>query len=72
VAGALRPGGRFVLGDVVLPPDVSAAVIPLTAGWDKPSTVAEQVGWMEDAGLVVTVRWQEDDLALFSADRPPE
>jgi tRNA (cmo5U34)-methyltransferase len=71
VAGALRPGGRFVLGDVVLPPDVSAAVIPLTAGWDKPSTVAEQVGWMEDAGLAVTVLWQEGDLALFSADRPP-
>jgi len=72
VAGALRPGGRFVLGDVVLPPDAAAAVIPLTDGWDKPSTVAEQVGWMEEAGLAVTVLWQEDDLAIFSADRPPE
>lgn len=72
VAGALRPGGRFVLGDVILPPDVSSAVIPLTDGWDKPSTVAEQVGWMEEAGLAVTVLWQEDDLAIFSADRPPE
>jgi hypothetical protein len=26
---------------------------------------------MEEAGLAVTVLWQEDDLALFSADRPP-
>jgi hypothetical protein len=34
--------------------------------------VAEQVGWMEDAGLTVTVLWQEDDLAIFSADRPPQ
>ena len=70
VAGALRPGGRFVLGDVILPPDVSSAVIPLTDGWDKPSTVAEQVGWLAEAGLSVEVLWQEDDLAIFSADRP--
>jgi tRNA (cmo5U34)-methyltransferase len=71
VAEALRPGGRFVLGDVILPPDVSSAVIPLTDGWDKPSTVADQVGWMEEAGFAVTVLWQESDLAIFSADRPP-
>ena len=66
-----RAGGRFVLGDVVLPSDAASAVIPLTDDWDKPSTVAEQVGWMEDAGLTVTVLWQEDDLAVFSAARPP-
>jgi tRNA (cmo5U34)-methyltransferase len=71
VSEALRPGGRFVLGDVILPPDVSSAVIPLTDGWDKPSTVADQIGWMEAAGLAVTVLWQESDLAIFSADRPP-
>jgi tRNA (cmo5U34)-methyltransferase len=71
VSDALRPGGRFVLGDVVLPSDAAAAVIPLTDDWDKPSTVAEQVGWMEEAGLAVTVLWQEDDLAVFSAARPP-
>jgi tRNA (cmo5U34)-methyltransferase len=70
VAAALRPGGRFVLGDVILPPDAASVVIPLTDDWDKPSTAAEQVGWMEDAGLVVAVLWQEDDLAVFSADRP--
>jgi tRNA (cmo5U34)-methyltransferase len=70
VAEALRPGGRFVLGDVILPPDVTSVVIPLTAGWDKPSTVAEQVQWMEDVGLEVDVLWQEDDLAVFRADRP--
>ena len=59
-----------MLGDVIRPPDVTSVVIPRTAGWDQPSTVAEQVGWMEEAGLTVTVLWQEDDLALFSADRP--
>jgi tRNA (cmo5U34)-methyltransferase len=70
VAAALRPGGRFVLGDVVLPADVASTVIPLTDGYDKLSTVAEQVGWLEDAGLEAAVVWQEDDLALFTADRP--
>ena len=70
VAGALRPGGRFVLGDVILPPDAASSVIPLTDDWDKPSTVADQVRWLEEAGLVVTVPWHQDDLALFSADRP--
>ena len=70
VAEALRPGGRFVLGDVILPPDVTSVVIPLTAGWDKPSTVAEQVrvdGGRRAGGAVL---WQEDDLAVFLADRP--
>jgi tRNA (cmo5U34)-methyltransferase len=70
VADVLRPGGRFVLGDVVLPADAASVVIPLTEGWDRPDTVAEQVGWMEDAGLRVAVLWEEDDLAVFSADRP--
>jgi tRNA (cmo5U34)-methyltransferase len=70
VAAALRPGGRFVLGDVVLPPDGGAGVIDLTDGWDKPSTVAEQLRWLEAAGLEAALVWQEDDLALFTADRP--
>ena len=70
VAAALRPGGRFVLGDVILPSEAAAVAIPLTDDWDKPSTVVDQVEWMEDAGLAVRVVWQEDDLAIFSADRP--
>jgi tRNA (cmo5U34)-methyltransferase len=69
VAAVLRPGGRFVLADVILPDDGTSAVIPLSDGWDKPSTVRDQVGWLDDAGFEVTVAWQEDDLALFVADR---
>jgi hypothetical protein len=72
VAAALEPGGRFVLGDVVVPADGGAVVIPLTDDWDKPSTVAEQVGWLEGAGLRAAVVWQEDDMALFTADRPAD
>jgi tRNA (cmo5U34)-methyltransferase len=75
VAAVLRPGGRFVLGDVVLLPGegeggAGGAVIQLTDGWDKPSTVAEQLGWLEEAGFEATMLWQQDDLALFVGDLP--
>jgi hypothetical protein len=66
----LEPGGRFVLGDVVIPEDASAAVVPLSDDYDKPSTLADQVLWLGQAGLVVAVRWQEDDLVVLTADRP--
>jgi tRNA (cmo5U34)-methyltransferase len=65
----LHPGGRFVLGDVVLPAEGAEA--PAPDDHDKPSTVADQVQWLGEAGLVPTVVWQGDDLAVFSADRPP-
>ncbi|HEY3842060.1 MAG TPA: class I SAM-dependent methyltransferase [Acidimicrobiales bacterium] len=70
VAEVLRPGGRFVLGDVVVPDDAAAAVNPLCDDYDKPSTVAEQVGWLSALGLVPRVVWQGDDLAVLTADRP--
>jgi tRNA (cmo5U34)-methyltransferase len=70
VAAVLRPGGRFILGDVILPEDPSTAAIPLSDGWDKPSTVVDQVRWLEEAGLVATVVWAQEDLALFVAERP--
>jgi tRNA (cmo5U34)-methyltransferase len=70
VSEALRPGGRFVLGDLVIPTTGGVAVTPAEDAYDKPSTVVEQVGWLEAAGLVAAVRWQQDDLAVFTADRP--
>ncbi len=70
VAEVLSPGGRFVLGDAVIPTIPGSEVTPMEAGYDKPSTVAEQVGWLHDAGLVAVVRWEEGDLAVVTADRP--
>jgi tRNA (cmo5U34)-methyltransferase len=70
VAAALRPGGRFVLGDVVIPADPADAVTPGTDGHDKPSTVADQLEWLADAGLDAVQVWSERDLVVVRADRP--
>jgi tRNA (cmo5U34)-methyltransferase len=70
VAAALAPGGRFVLGDVVVPEDPAAAVTPLSEGFDLPSRVDEQLRWLADAGLEGAVTWSERDLAVIAADRP--
>jgi L-threonylcarbamoyladenylate synthase len=67
VAAVLAPDGRFVLGDVVVPEDPDDARIELTDGYDKPSTVAEQLEWLRDAGLDAHVSWADADLAVLVA-----
>jgi tRNA (cmo5U34)-methyltransferase len=73
VAEALRHGGRFVLGDVVVPVRSEDAVIPLEEGFDRPDTVAAQLRWLAGAGLEAEVVWSAQDLAVLRADRraPP-
>ncbi len=68
VREALRPGGLFVLGDVVVPEDPSDARTPLTEGFDKPSPVDEQLSWLREAGFSeVRVAWARGDLAVIVA-----
>ena len=69
VAAALRPRGRFVLGDVVVPADPADVVTPLTADHDRPSTAAEQLAWLADSGFDARVVWAERDLVVVRADR---
>ena len=69
VATALRPGGRFVLADVVVPEDPADAVTPLSEGHDQPSTLAEQLAWLAAAGLDARLVWAERDLAVVRAER---
>jgi tRNA (cmo5U34)-methyltransferase len=71
IAAALRPGGRFVLGDVVIPAERADARTPLSDDHDKPSSAADQLRWLEEAGLVASLLWHRDDLAVMKADRPP-
>jgi len=33
-----------------------------------PSPVANQLGWLREAGLRPAVRWQQKDLAVVTAD----
>jgi len=69
VADALEPGGRFVLADVVLPERPEDAVIPLEEGFDRPDSVADQLAWLEGAGLCASVAWSAGDLAILVAER---
>ncbi len=57
VAARLRPGGRFVLGDLVLPDDPADVVTPIDGVYDQPSTVDDQVRWLAAAGLDAEVVW---------------
>ncbi|MCK9900778.1 methyltransferase [Parafrankia colletiae] len=68
VAAVLRPGGRFVLGDVVVPDDPRDAVTPTNAEHDRPSGVREQIGWLHAAGFRAAVVWQSRDLVVIAAD----
>ncbi|HET7573010.1 MAG TPA: class I SAM-dependent methyltransferase [Gaiellaceae bacterium] len=70
VRGVLRPGGRFVLADVVVPERETDAVTPLTPGFDLPDRVDDQLAWLETAGFAARVAWLAGDLAVLAADVP--
>jgi len=68
IRAALRPGGRFVLADVVVPDDPADVTVPLTPGFDRPSPLADQLRWLADAGFDARVSWAARDLAVVAAD----
>ena len=70
VASALRPGGRFVLADVIVPGDTTTATIPLSPDFDRPDRLDDQLAWLADAGFEVRPTWVANDLAVISADLP--
>jgi tRNA (cmo5U34)-methyltransferase len=69
IAGVLRRGGCFVLGDVVIPVDPADAVTPVTFDHDRPSTLADQLDWLAAAGFDASEAWSEHDLVVVRADR---
>ena len=69
VAAALRPGGRFVLADVVVPERPEDAVTPLTPDFDLPDPADEQLAWLDGAGFEARIVWASKDLAILVADR---
>jgi tRNA (cmo5U34)-methyltransferase len=66
VARELRPGGRFVLGDLVA---VDEHVTPWTPGYDFPDPLDDLVAWLGEAGFATNVTWSRHDLAVVAADR---
>jgi tRNA (cmo5U34)-methyltransferase len=69
VAQRLRFGGRFVLGDVVIPEEAGDAVTPLEPDVDIPDDLPSQLTWLTAAGLSPSVVWTYKDLAVIAADR---
>jgi tRNA (cmo5U34)-methyltransferase len=64
----LRPGGRFVLADVVVPEREDDQVTPTTPDFDRPDPLSAQLRWLEEAGLVTETTWSWKDLAVVRAD----
>jgi tRNA (cmo5U34)-methyltransferase len=60
---------NFVMGDVIVPERPEDAVIEIDGVYDTPSTVTEQLGWLDDAGFTTTVTQIRPDLAVFCAKR---
>lgn len=68
IAEVLKPGGRFVLADVVEPEDPSYVVTVIDPEIDHPSKLDEQLGWLEAAGLMPKVTWTHRDLAVIASN----
>jgi tRNA (cmo5U34)-methyltransferase len=70
IAAVLRPGGRFVLADVVVPESEDDQVTPTTPDFDRPDPLDAQLRWLEEAGFDTENTWTWKDLAVVRADLP--
>ena len=69
IAAVLDSGGRFVLGDLIVPADPADVVTPIDWIDDTPSSLDEQLTWLAEAGLTTHVHWQHRDLAVVVAEK---
>jgi tRNA (cmo5U34)-methyltransferase len=67
IAGVLRPGGVFVLGDVVVPAGGQEGPIEIDWVMDLPDSVEDQLLWLREAGFDVEASEIRVDLAVFRA-----
>ena len=70
VAAVLAPAGRFVLADVVEPVNPSYVVTHIDPEVDHPSTLDENLAWLEAAGLFPEVAYTDRDLVVIDARTP--
>jgi hypothetical protein len=57
------------MGDVIVPERAEDAVIEIDGVYDTPSSVADQLTWLDKAGFTTTVTQIRADLAVFTARR---
>ena len=69
IGRVLVDGGRFVLADLVVPPDPADVVTPIDGVVDVPSPLADQLDWLSSAGFTPHVTWHHRDLAVVAADK---
>jgi tRNA (cmo5U34)-methyltransferase len=67
VARVVRPGGHFVLGDVVVPPAGQEGPIYIDWVMDTPDTVEDQLTWLREVGFEAEASGVRVDLAVFRA-----
>jgi tRNA (cmo5U34)-methyltransferase len=67
VAAVLRPGGVFVLADVVVPDDPDDQQTPIDGEYDLPDRLDDQVEWLREVGFEPTPVWVHKDLAVVRA-----
>lgn len=72
VASVLRPGGRLVLADLVVPDHAEEAFTEVDWVDDVPSTAQEQLDWLNSVGFLACVTWSYRDLAVIVAERATE
>jgi len=71
IARVIRPGGVFVLADVVVPDDPADVVTPIDWEMDLPDRLDDQVAWLADRGFEAEPMWSYKDLAVVRATRRP-
>jgi tRNA (cmo5U34)-methyltransferase len=67
IASVLRPGGRFVLADLVVPESDNDVVTPIDWVMDLPDRLDDQLRWLNAAGFSTEALWSFKDLAVIRA-----
>lgn len=70
ISEVLIRGGRFVFADVFISDDPELTATPVSAPFDRPDRLDDQLNWMSEAGLEPRVVWSKGDLAVVTGDRP--
>jgi tRNA (cmo5U34)-methyltransferase len=65
----LRPDGRFVLGDLIVPERPEDVRTEVDGTVDVPDRLDDQLAWLREAGLDPEPVWVDRDLAVICAER---